>query len=135
MGWFIKPVRGESVAVARDWRGPVLDVVFIDGDHSLEGCYADLCAWGGRLKPGGQLLGHDAEPGSEVEAAGGTLLRGARSDRQCLPVAVQSLHLEGMSHRRPGFRGPWASGYRKVESENQFPPFRHTNKSPWCGAK
>lgn len=66
---FIRPVRGPSIDVARQWTGPELDLIFIDGDHSLEGCYRDIRAWLPRLKPEGRLLGHDAVPGGDVEAA------------------------------------------------------------------
>ena len=34
MEGLIRPVRGESVAVAAAWGGPELDLIFIDGDHS-----------------------------------------------------------------------------------------------------
>lgn len=37
------------------------DFVFIDADHSYEGCKADIEAWGSRVKPGGWLCGHDYE--------------------------------------------------------------------------
>jgi predicted O-methyltransferase YrrM len=66
---FIRPVRAESVEAARAWAGPPLDLVFIDGDHSAEACYQDICHWHARLGPGGRLLGHDAAPGSGVEQA------------------------------------------------------------------
>ncbi len=69
MDCFIRPVRGDSAEVAARWPGPELDVVFVDGDHSLEGCSRDIVAWRARLKPGGRLLGHDAAPGSDVERA------------------------------------------------------------------
>ena len=65
----IKPVRGESVEVARNWQGPGLGMVFIDGDHSAEACYDDIKHWRRRLKPGGRILGHDAVPGGGVEQA------------------------------------------------------------------
>lgn len=65
----IQPIRGDSAVVAREWRGPNLDAIFIDGDHSFEACYRDICNWQGKLKPGGRLLGHDAVPGSDVEKA------------------------------------------------------------------
>src|SRR5262249_48738422 len=31
---FIRPLRGESIEMARAWDGPPLDMIFIDGDHS-----------------------------------------------------------------------------------------------------
>jgi hypothetical protein len=36
-----------------------LDFVFIDADHSYEGCKRDLDVWSRKLKPGGLLSGHD----------------------------------------------------------------------------
>lgn len=38
-----------------------LDFVFIDADHSYEGCAADIAAWLPKLKPAGILSGHDYE--------------------------------------------------------------------------
>lgn len=35
------------------------DVVFLDGDHSFEGLFDDICAWWNVLKPGGIMAGHD----------------------------------------------------------------------------
>jgi hypothetical protein len=36
-----------------------LDFVFIDADHSYEGCTADIEAWQSKVKPDGVLCGHD----------------------------------------------------------------------------
>ncbi len=36
-----------------------LDFVFIDADHSYEGCAADIAAWAPQIRPGGLLCGHD----------------------------------------------------------------------------
>lgn len=37
------------------------DFVFIDADHSYEGCKADIAAWFPRVRDGGWLCGHDYE--------------------------------------------------------------------------
>ena len=41
-----------------------LDWVYIDGNHSVEACYQDLCSWCSKVKPGGKFGGHDC---TEVE--------------------------------------------------------------------
>ena len=41
---------------------PVFDVLFIDGDHSFEGCYADLDNYASLVRPGGLILVHDVRP-------------------------------------------------------------------------
>jgi predicted O-methyltransferase YrrM len=38
---------------------PALDLLFIDGDHSVEGCTSDYDLYAGKIKPGGYLLLHD----------------------------------------------------------------------------
>ena len=49
----------KSVTAAK-WIGQgVLDLVFIDGDHSFEAVRDDLDAWWPTLRPGGTLAGHD----------------------------------------------------------------------------
>ena len=37
-----------------------LELLFIDGDHSYDGAKADFERWGAFVRPGGQLLFHDA---------------------------------------------------------------------------
>ena len=39
--------------------GP-LELLFVDGDHTYEGAKADFERWGSFVRPGGQLLFHDA---------------------------------------------------------------------------
>lgn len=59
--------RGKVVPVRTDHRQseslPDIqpDMVFIDGDHSYEGCKADILHWKEKLVPGGVLCGHDFE--------------------------------------------------------------------------
>jgi len=45
------------------------DVLFVDGDHSTDGCFADLEAYYPRLSTGGHVLLHDAYPGTGVQDA------------------------------------------------------------------
>ncbi len=45
--------------VGRGWQGPV-DLVFIDGDHSEEGCRRDWELWHRHVVPGGVVAFHDA---------------------------------------------------------------------------
>ena len=55
----IEPHRGRSADVAASWTRPI-DLLFIDGDHSYEGCSSDLKAWLGFVKPGGWIACHDS---------------------------------------------------------------------------
>ena len=41
---------------------PAIDLLFIDGDHSVEGCSFDFDAYQDALLPGGYLLFHDYDP-------------------------------------------------------------------------
>jgi hypothetical protein len=53
-------MRMDSFTAAARLSGQVLfDFVFIDADHTYEGCRGDIEAWRGLVKPGGVLCGHD----------------------------------------------------------------------------
>lgn len=52
-------IRKESKEAAKLIPDGFLDFVFIDADHSYEGCRADIEAWAQKLKSGGLLCGHD----------------------------------------------------------------------------
>lgn len=65
--------RLRSVAAAEKFPDEVADFVFLDADHSKEGCAADIAAWRPKVKSGGWLCGHDYEnvefPGFGVTVA------------------------------------------------------------------
>ena len=52
-----------SQDVGRSWDGGSVDLVFIDGDHSYEGCRQDWEAWRRHVPPGGFVAFHDARAG------------------------------------------------------------------------
>jgi uncharacterized Rossmann fold enzyme len=52
-------LRMDSVEAAKHFADASLDCVFIDADHSYEGCRRDIEAWLPKVKPGGLICGHD----------------------------------------------------------------------------
>lgn len=52
-------VRAESAEAAARFEDGSLDFVFIDADHSYEGCRSDIEAWTPKVKHGGLVSGHD----------------------------------------------------------------------------
>jgi predicted O-methyltransferase YrrM len=52
-----------SQEVGWRWSGGPVDLVFVDGDHSPEGCREDWEAWKDHVSPGGAVAFHDARAG------------------------------------------------------------------------
>lgn len=52
-------IEKESVEASKDVPDNVLDLVFIDGNHSYEQVMADLKVWTPKVKNGGFITGHD----------------------------------------------------------------------------
>lgn len=52
-------LRMDSVAAADRFEDESLDFVFIDGDHSYEGCRRDIEAWWQKVSTRGWIGGHD----------------------------------------------------------------------------
>ncbi len=58
----ISECSGDSVEVSRFFEDQSLDMIFIDGNHTYQGCMNDLQAWYPKLKENGRIFGHDATP-------------------------------------------------------------------------
>jgi predicted O-methyltransferase YrrM len=54
----IVPHRGRSVDTAMNFNHQI-DLLFIDGDHSYEGCRIDVESWLSHVKSGGLIIMHD----------------------------------------------------------------------------
>lgn len=54
----IRQILGDSKDVGRRWTMPV-EMVFVDGDHSYDGCRGDIEAWAPHIVPSGFLVLHD----------------------------------------------------------------------------
>lgn len=52
-------IHANTKGAANSFADHSLDLVFIDADHSYEGCKADIETWLPKIKPGGWLSGHD----------------------------------------------------------------------------
>lgn len=53
------PLEGDSHSLAS--KIPSVDLVFIDADHSYNGCKGDILGYRSKVKPGGILSGHDID--------------------------------------------------------------------------
>lgn len=51
-------VQGDSKDIGKTWPD-LVDMVFVDGDHSYEGCRGDIEAWGPHVRTGGVIAIHD----------------------------------------------------------------------------
>ena len=52
-------IRKKSLDAVKDFSDLSVDLVYIDGDHTYEGCKADIHAWWPKVKSGGILMGDD----------------------------------------------------------------------------
>ncbi len=55
----VQIIRKDSLEAARQFPDEFFDWLYLDADHSLEGCANDLRAWYPKLKTGGIFAGHD----------------------------------------------------------------------------
>lgn len=66
LGGNVELITGDSQNVRYPHIGQA-DLLFIDGDHSYQGCTADLENWYPHLAPGGHIVLHDCYFGSPVQ--------------------------------------------------------------------
>jgi predicted O-methyltransferase YrrM len=95
-----------SAEVARQWRSEI-DLVFIDGDHSREGCELDWELWSPLVARGGRVVFHDAR----ADQPGGRGLPGPTS-------LVSEL-----------FRGPACVDWRISEEADRTVAVRRSTRS------
>ncbi len=81
----IETHRGRSKDVSASWHRPI-DLLFIDGDHSYEGCSTDLKAWLRFVRPGGWVAFHDSSEEGVAQAIS-----------ECFPKTLRGPHLNAWS--------------------------------------
>lgn len=65
---YVRPIRSETVAAARQFGDQTVDFLYVDADHTFAGVTRDLDAWWPKLKPGAVMAGDDwcfYEPGTD----------------------------------------------------------------------
>lgn len=55
----VKLAQAFSVDAARDWGGPPVGLLYVDGDHTYQGCRQDIEAWAQHLVPGAVIAVDD----------------------------------------------------------------------------
>jgi len=58
----VEIIREYSHKASRGFTNNFFDLVYIDANHTFEGCYQDLVDWYPKVKKGGIISGHDYEP-------------------------------------------------------------------------
>ncbi len=52
-------ILGDSKEIGLNWGGSLADLVFVDANHSYNGCKGDILAWLPNIKPSGIMAVHD----------------------------------------------------------------------------
>jgi len=52
-------IHGDSKAVGKEWEGPPIDMVFVDGGHTYDACCGDILNWTPHVVDGGIIAVHD----------------------------------------------------------------------------
>ena len=73
---------------------PDIDLLFIDGDHSYEGCSNDLENWYPKVLSGGHVLLHDSYFGCDVQSAVADFIQ-EKDPRVIVPPFIGPYHWHG----------------------------------------
>lgn len=79
---YIVPIVGNSMTAAAAWKGGVIRLLFIDGDHSYEASKADFKAWKPHIGPRGCVAFHDINSWEGVTRYFGELLQEEKNFKQ-----------------------------------------------------
>lgn len=55
----VRLIPATTLEAAKAWQGPPIDCLYVDADHSYEGCLSDLQHWTPHLRQGALLMGDD----------------------------------------------------------------------------
>jgi predicted O-methyltransferase YrrM len=79
-------VNKDSSTAGNEWDEGEIDLIFVDGDHSFQGCNKDIEAWWPHIRVGGYMILHDYAVGSEVDIAALKNLWGSNSEKVIFPL-------------------------------------------------
>jgi len=94
----IVPMCEDSTQAWRRFSDESIDLLFVDGDHSFEGCLRDLRNWYPKVKPNGVILGHDYD-WETVRAAAQQFAR--EKGLRLIPSSTQTMFLLLMPQASP----------------------------------
>lgn len=73
VGAHVRMVQSTTQQAAKAWPGMrQIDFLYVDADHSRDGCYADLSMWWPLLRPGALVAGDDYDDPSGIPEQGVT---------------------------------------------------------------
>lgn len=88
---FIQIVRDTTLQAAKLFPDDYFDFVYVDADHSIEACYADMVAWYPKVKIGKFLVGHDYRRGFGVIYAVNRFIKEHNLEMIFLPPSTWAL--------------------------------------------
>jgi len=120
-------INADSLDVAKTWNVP-LNMIYIDGDHTYDGCYNDIMAWEPHLVFGGLMIFDDYDHGywSVTEAVDDIMFAEDSTWRYCGQVGRVIAFEKGTLYER----APWISDYME-----QYPSYARSRQTddidPW----